>query len=143
MTRWSKSALVAGLHVLVVADLGAKLLYDRATRPRVWMRAKPYDPDEPLRGRYVRLRPEAVDVLGPGDVVPDGDGFRIVRRPTTKYDVVDEPVAFFIPEHVPDPSQRSEGEQLWMEVTLPKAGPPRPIRLAVLRGDRLTPLPLD
>ena len=53
-----------------------------------------------------------------------------------------EPVAFFIPEHVPDPSRRPREEQLWVEVTLPRSGPPRPIRLGVMKEGRLTPLDL-
>ena len=44
-----------------------------------------------------------------------------------------EPVAFFIPEHVPDPSRRPAGEELWAEVTIPRSGPPRPIRLGVMK----------
>jgi hypothetical protein len=55
-----------------------------------------------------------------------------------------ELLAFFIPEHVQDPSVRSQGEELWVEVTLPKKGPPRPIRLGVKKGDGpITPLALD
>jgi hypothetical protein len=44
-------------------------------------------------------------------------------------------VAYFIPPQVTDPSRRPPGEQLWVEVTLPAEGPPRPIRLGVKRGD--------
>jgi hypothetical protein len=51
-------------------------------------------------------------------------------------------VAFFIPEHVPDPSVRPPGEELWAEVTIPGSGPPRPIRLGVMRQGRLTALEL-
>jgi len=52
-------------------------------------------------------------------------------------------VAFFIPPEVPDPSRRPPGEQLWVEVTLPAEGPPRPIRLGVKReGGPITPLAL-
>jgi hypothetical protein len=51
-----------------------------------------------------------------------------------------EPVAFFLPQHAIDPFVRSAGEELWMEVTVPKAGPPRPIQLAIKRGDSFTPL---
>jgi len=51
-----------------------------------------------------------------------------------------EPVAYFLPEHAVDPSRRPQGEELWVEVTVPKKGPPRPIRLAVKRGDKFTPL---
>ena len=54
-----KGLVVAALHVAIVASLGAKLLVDRATRPRVWARAAPVDPNLPIRGRYVRLRLEA------------------------------------------------------------------------------------
>lgn len=52
------------------------------------------------------------------------------------------PIAFFIPEDVDDPSRRPPGEELWVEVTLPPAGPPRPIRLGVGRDGVVTPLPL-
>ena len=53
---------------------------------------------------------------------------------------LDDPVAFFIPEHISDPSIRPPGEELWAEVTIPRSGPPRPIRLAVRRDGSLTPL---
>jgi len=55
---------------------------------------------------------------------------------------LDQLLAFFIPEHVPDPSVRAPGEELWAEVTRPRRGPPRPIRLAVKKDGVLTPLPL-
>lgn len=116
-----KGLLLAALHLAIVSSLGGKLLFDRATRPRVWMRAAPYDPSLPIRGRYVRLRLEprtasAATVLSSNEVV------------------------FFIPEHLPDPSLRAAGEELWAEVTLPKKGPPRPIRLGVKKNGALTPL---
>jgi hypothetical protein len=53
-----------------------------------------------------------------------------------------EPVAFFIPEHIPDPSIRPAGEELWALVTLPPDGPPRPIRLGVRRGPEIEALEL-
>ena len=59
-----KGLAVAALHVAIVASLGAKLLADRATRPRVWARTAPFDPNLPIRGRYVRLRVMAIP--GPG-----------------------------------------------------------------------------
>ena len=51
-------------------------------------------------------------------------------------------VAFFIPEHVRDPSVRPPGEELWVELTLPAHSWPRPIRLGVMRRGELTPLEL-
>lgn len=55
---------------------------------------------------------------------------------------LDAPVAFFIPPDVEDPSRRPAGEQLWVEVTLPPDGLPRPIRLGLLRPGRAEILPL-
>jgi hypothetical protein len=49
-------------------------------------------------------------------------------------------IAFFIPEHVADPSIRPAGEELWAEVTVPPKGPPRPIQLGVMKNGLLTPL---
>ena len=60
---------------------------------------------------------------------------RFIERSGEKLAVLAEPVAFFIPEHVPDPLRRQEDEELWVEVTIPKKGPPRPIRLGVKKSD--------
>jgi hypothetical protein len=54
--------------------------------------------------------------------------------------VLSEPVDYFLPEHAIDPSRRQPGEELWVEVTVPPKGPPRPIRLAVKKGGTFTPL---
>lgn len=167
-----KGLVLAALHVLIVSSLGAKLLYDRATRPRIWMETAPYDPDLPIRGRYVSLRlivdapdiappvnesqrwswhPVTLHVEGdrlvarsdPEDRTYGGPAVRLMRRGEAWIPALSDPVAFFIPEHVEDPSRRSQGETLWVEVTVPRAGPPRPIRLGVRRDGSITPLPLD
>jgi hypothetical protein len=63
------------------------------------------------------------------------EGYLLLLRP---------PLVYFVPEHVEDPSRRPQGEELWVEVTLPKKGPPRPIRLGVKKGDGpITPLELN
>lgn len=49
------------------------------------------------------------------------------------------PLAFFIPEHVPDPSAREEGRELWVEVTVTPSGELRPLRLGVRKDGRLVP----
>jgi hypothetical protein len=38
------------------------------------------------------------------------------------------PVVFFLPEHAADPMQQRWAGKLLLEVTIPKKGPPRPIR---------------
>ena len=53
--------------------------------------------------------------------------------------LLDTPVAYFIPEHAVDPSSRPG---LMAEVTVPRKGPPRPIRLGVKEGEKVTPLDL-
>jgi len=160
-----KGLVVAVVQVGLVASLGAKLLYDRATLPRVWVRSAPYDPTLPIRGRYVRLQlvvslvgqgqdsdsddssPRPVSLgIAKGQLVgemrpraqahdPDSSRIRFIRLADEKLAVLDTPVAYFIPEHVPDPLQRPAGEELWVEVSMPTKGAPRPIRLGVKKGD--------
>ena len=158
-----KGFIVAAIHLALVGSLGAKLVIDRATRPRVWARTAPVDPDHPLRGRYVQMRVEGEPIgfgreRSGGDVVlvargdslglqPSSSGTGLTARLTSRdgreIAVLDDALAYFIPEHVPDPSIRAAGEELWVEVTLPKAGPPRPIRLGVKKDGILSPLDLD
>lgn len=56
MRPWIKGLVVAAVQMGLIASLGAKLLYDRVTRSRVWVLSVPYDPNLPIRGRYVRLQ---------------------------------------------------------------------------------------
>jgi hypothetical protein len=195
-----KALLLAGLHLAIAGSLGVKLLVDRATRPRVWLKAAPVDPDLPIRGRYVSLRlevPVRGAVLGPPQAAPGGTngappaprphwpqqpwpqrywlqvrlepqdhglvavaqtapgpagnpwsppaaapglvraslGEDLRGLPQAQWFVrLEEPVPFFIPETIPDPSRRPAGEELWAEVTVPRKGPLRPIRLGVKRN---------
>jgi hypothetical protein len=62
MKNWQKGIIVAVAHVLIVFTLGGKLLYDRAHRPRVWVRTIQVDPDLPIRGRYLTL---SLEILAP------------------------------------------------------------------------------
>jgi len=173
MSPTVKGIAVALLHLCLVALLGGKLLYDRATLPSVWVLAAPHDPNLPIRGRYVSLdlivEPRGVQEPGkkpgwqpPQSVVLRVEGDRLVAEPKVeerrwdpssrhvrfverqgaKLAVLDTPVPFFIPEHVPDPSRRPPGEELWVQVTLPGKGPPRPIRLGVRKGSGPV-VPLD
>lgn len=166
MTNLQKGLILAGAQLVLVASLAGKYAIDRARLPRVWAQTVAYDPSLPIRGRYVRvrLRLAAGDVYGsPGnfrgemhDVTLNVREGHLVAHPadhrtglhvsqwTTnlgeKVTVLVEPVAFFLPEHALDPSLHSAEEELWVEVTVPKTGPPRPIRLATKRGDTFAPL---
>lgn len=50
------------------------------------------------------------------------------------------PVDFYIPEHASDPTGLKPGQELWIEVTLPTQGPPRPIQLALKESGAWHPL---
>jgi hypothetical protein len=168
MTNLQKGLILAGAQLALVASLAAKYAMDRARLPRVWVQTVAYDPNLPIRGRYLnvqlRVSPENVDgspwsfsgemcdvvlkvrnghlVANPADH-PTGlhVSRRIINRGAPLTALI-EPVAFFLPEHAIDPSIRNAGEELWIEVTVPKTGPPRPIQLAIKRGDSFTPLGL-
>ena len=148
--------LIGVLQCLMVLSIAGKYAMERTSLPRVWANATPYDPNLPLRGRYVSLRLQ-VDVpenFG-GYYQPvrlyvensrlmaalaSGTGVTISRFPRGW--ILAQPVAFFIPDNVPDPSQLKPGEELWVEVSVPKTGLPRPLRLAIKKDGVMTPLDL-
>ena len=154
-----RGLLLAALQLGIVLLTGAKFLLDRSSLPRAWARVHPYDPNLPIRGRYVRL---AVDVMVDGSAAPAGfvkllannselhaaattedTGNHLLWKRGGEADRLAEAVAFFIPEHIPDPSIRNRDEELWVEVSVPRKGPPRPIRLAVKNAGAFTVLPID
>lgn len=53
---------------------------------------------------------------------------------------LDEPVDFYIAEHAADPSALRQGQELWIEVTVPPKGPPRPLQLALKDNGAWKPL---
>jgi len=153
-----RGLMVAALQCVIVLSLAGKYALDRERLPRVWVKTAPYDPMLPVRGRYVSLRLQVeapagtnltwtlarlavVDGRLVATPVKSGDG--VLISPTANQTwVINEPVAFFIAEHVKDPSRRAAGEELWVEVSVPAAGAPRPLRLGVKRDGVLKPLDL-
>ena len=160
MTSLRTGLIVALLQVLLVGSVGAKFLIDRTQYPRVWMATRPFDPNLPIRGRYVSLSPvvklegetREAGAYGYKRVrrvvrdntlvaIPDENGRQSVRSVTCgpeKCSVLAEPLAYFIPEHVADPSRHKSDEELWVEATIPPTGPPRPIRLGLKANGKMT-----
>ena len=66
-------------------------------------------------------------------------GMYVQSRGGTGQYFLSSPALFFLPEHA-DLPQTMHGAKLWAEVTVPKNGPPRPIQLAVKRGNAWMPL---
>lgn len=142
---------LALLQCLIVLSAYGKYTLDRERLPRVWAKTGPVDPNLPLRGRYLSLRLEvetdsdATQVYAVGGHLAVRDGRLFVERDTAPYNSsthvrivraggqwsLMEPVAFFLPEHAADPSRLPAGKELWVEVSVPRKGPPRPIRLEV------------
>lgn len=159
-----RGAGVAVLQCMLVLGVAGKYALDRERLPRAWAQAAPVDPNLPVRGRYVslRLQVEAPPVAGPWAAVrlsavegrlvatEDAAGTSHIMQigawrmgdARARHWVLAEPVAFFIAEHVPDPSRRDPGEELWVEVSVPSKGSPRPLRLGVKRNGVVTPLEL-
>lgn len=127
MNSVARAIAVALIQATLVCSLGAKLLYDRATCPRVWVKATPYDPSTPIRGRYLSL------MLVPEPGAPYFDRISSQR------------VVFFVPENrtaVERLQFDRNARELWAEVTIPRKGPPRPIRLGIKKDGQIEPADL-
>jgi hypothetical protein len=141
------------LQCLIALSVFGKYTLDRDRLPRVWAKAAPVDPNLPIRGRYLSLRLEVdtTPIPGPsqsfgnaghlsirdGRLFVDRDGapagsstLVFIMRLRDQWTLM-KPVAFFLPEHAADPSRLPAGKELWVEVSVPRKGPPRPIRLEV------------
>jgi hypothetical protein len=114
--------ILAAFQCLLALSVSGKLLYDRATCPRVWVKTAQWDPDLPIRGRYLALR-----------LTPESGAQWYLE--TNGHMVL-----FFVPEHtLPFETARGrrDAPELWAEVTIPHKGPPRPVRLALKRAGKL------
>ncbi len=154
-----RGVLVGALQCAMVLSVAGKYALDRARLPRVWVNATPVDPSLPVRGRYVSLQlqvdvPEGFsDYYQPVRLHVEDARLKATRDPEhsgltvshvqQRAWTLNEPVAFYLPEHAADPSRLKPGEELWVEVSVPKSGPPRPLRLALKKDGQLMPLAVD
>jgi len=128
MNPLRKGIILGALQCVLVLSLTGKLVYDRATCPRVWVKTQRYDPDLPIRGRYLSL------VLAPDA------GAQYFDRTNNQR------VVFFVPER---PLEFESGRfrptdpEIWAEVTIPHKGPPRPIRLGIKKDGQIQPVPVN
>ncbi len=128
MNSLRKGMLLGALQCALVLSLTGKLLYDRSSRPRVWVKTRPYDPNLPIRGRYLSLM-----------LTPDAGALYFDRTSNQR-------VVFFVPEHPEEFESRRfrpDAPELWAEVTIPRQGPPRPIRLGIKQDGEIQPVPVN
>ncbi|HKV26195.1 MAG TPA: hypothetical protein VJN93_16485 [Candidatus Acidoferrum sp.] len=173
MNQLQKGLLFAVLQVALVCSLGAKLMWDRETLPRGWAATHGYDPNMPIRGRYInislvvradRVFPKGISIpgtpaaraFGPQNVYLTVENGNVVANLADRYtgltlsDPVERdgellatlypPVVYFLPEHAADPMRAHPGSTPMLEVTIPKKGPPRPIRFGITEQGRFLPL---
>lgn len=161
----------------LVLTVAGRYLYERQTRPRVWTRATHYDPDLPMRGRYLAMqllldacglpRNAAIRPYVPGPSIwqwnvslraaggklsPVADKSLSPRNAGTLTLAEGKPcdqatlstqLLFFIPERARLPLPLKEGQDLWVEVTVPSSGAPRPIQIALSGADGFRPLRMN
>jgi len=168
-----RAGLVAALlQGGLLLGLGGVMLAERALLPRGWVLSAGYDPELPIRGRYISLQllvpavqlapasgsegtDGAVQLRVQGNrleaiVVPEDEAASTKAIPA-RIEPVDgamvakltEPVTVFIPEAVVDPSRPAGGKDLWVEVSLVPEGPPRPIQLGIRRPGQARIEPLQ
>lgn len=72
-----------------------------------------------------------------------GQWIHLRKNPNgTLFALTENPVLVFIPERADLPNLKRD-ERLWVEVTIPAKGPPRPIRIGVNKDGVLTPVQLN
>jgi hypothetical protein len=174
------SVALLAVQLGLVSLIAAKYLYQRWTCPQVWARASAFDPQLPMRGRYLSLQlmvdgckstlPSAKEATFPRDVNGAIRSGPFVLRPQAAYFSADlkvennkleairiqdpnlhnggqmvsvlpaahcedmrleVPVNFYVADTAQSPLPLKKGQELWIEVTVPPEGPPRPIQLAL------------
>lgn len=199
MKPMTKAVIVALAQILLITSLGAKLLYDRRTCPQAWFKTQRYDPNLPIRGRYLSLQLGMKDSRTPEEIeskfgneiranenqraksplhlrspfrfgnecgsiaVRDGMPVAVFDQSGTTWNCdnlsffrlrtegamsntslrLNDAVLFFIPDTAQDPSHLSAGEELWVLATIPRKGPPRPIKLGIKKSGETEIRPLE
>lgn len=177
MTQRGRAIALVAIQLALVLTIAGKYLYERKVCPRVWVRTAQFDPDLPMRGRYLALQ-LAVDACSlPRDgrtkqwmvsggattqwrwtvrpfvrdgklVVEEAEGVRpeLTQQLWLRSDqrceraALAEAVDYFIGDRAKSPFPLKAGQELWVEVTVPPAGPPRPIQLAISDANGFRPL---
>jgi hypothetical protein len=87
-------------------------------------------------GRLIAVQPDGVETMEGAQRVTAHE-----QAPCSEM-VLDQPVDYYIAEHAQSPLPTLPGQELWMEVTVPTNGPPRPLQLAIKSGNEWRPLDL-
>jgi hypothetical protein len=169
----SAALTLLAIQLVLVLSVAGKYWCERRNCPRVWVKTAQYDPNTPLRGRYLGLQlivdacnlPRDAAHFTPGyqygsgrhklgywtwDVslraqngrlAPQLRGHRkapgeiqwlaLVENQPCNFVPLASEAEYFIPDTAKVPFPLKHGQELWVEVTVPPSGPPRPIQLAL------------
>ena len=168
------------VQLILVSSVAGKYLYERQTCPRLWTRATQFDPNLPLRGRYLALqlvldscnmthdKQHMLPQYPPGRVVwqwqvslsavngklvanlaatpgarRSNETLTLPANTPCKRATLGTETMLFLPDRSHPPLPLKPGQDLWVEVTLPPSGPPRPIQIAISSADGFRPLKFD
>lgn len=160
--------VVAAVHAAIVLSLGVQASIGRDRLPRAWVQAAPNAPSSRVHGRYLTLNLVPITDAGLAPRVDVIDGRTVSRRTpialearagrlvahkaaASRVDLVrantDAAAAmiaprvdYYLPAHTADPMPFLRAGTLWVEASVPTDGPPRPLRLGVMRNGTIEPL---
>lgn len=155
---WTRTVAYDPELVMRGRYLSTQLIVDgcQSTLPSAKQASYPRNLDGvPIGSKYAIIAPQAVHFPATLAVkdnklvavrLPDSDesspGQMVAAWPGASCENLrlDEPVNFYIPEHATSPLPVKTGDELWIEVTLPPKGPPRPLQLALKQNGAWKPL---
>jgi hypothetical protein len=137
--------------------LSLQLVVDgcRSTLPSVKQAVGPRNFDGTAKGRFFIAAPQPFQF--PAQLKVEGNKLMAIRIEDPVYNpagtLVDAwpgsscdafrihaPVDFYIAEHAAQPTPLKPGQELWIEITVPPNGPPRPIQLALKQDGAWKPV---
>jgi hypothetical protein len=88
MSMRTRGLVVLSLQLAMVLSIAVKYAWERHTCPTVWTRTTQFDPDQPLRGRYLalQLRANACELIRKGTPVNSYQTAAPGVRTTWNYD---------------------------------------------------------
>lgn len=163
-----RGLLIALVQGSLVGLLAVQYVADERQLPRAWVKVSPDAVSDPVRGRYLHVAvvPDPVGALRPeshrvGEHVESRprpvtlearDGHLLAHRATRSLVMLvlphnrqDEtpvlwpPIEYYLPPELGAPADLLEGE-LWLEVGVPRQGPPRALRAGRLKDGKFVPV---
>jgi hypothetical protein len=155
---WTRTVAYDPELVMRGRYLSVRLIVDgcQSTLPSAEDMTMPRDKDGVQTGKRFSIRAEQ-PVRFPARLKVEGNKLVAIRIPESDESTqgvmveavpgsscedlrLDMPVDFYLAEHAANPTPVGAGKELWIEVTVPPKGPPRPVQLALKDGGAWRPL---